>query len=585
MNFHLRIIDEGHFSTMTDKSFDLYTKYGNNIRTIWVSATPRKILNNIKDCYLSYFGLKEEIEYKQNNHKDYINYPDLKVFNLNLDEKFKNNLKNALEKFNVGFDIPSLFNLKNGKFIQEEMLYEFLKSIFGSNKEYDFNEKYMLNNIKDFQLENNSRISTIEEPKVFLFFLPCYLQGESSINNITNKLIEFMKLKNLNYEYSLVGVNSENNKDLPQNIIKNNLELTKRNGKKGLIVFCGKQLSLGITIKECDVIFMCNGIKDIDLIYQMTFRCMTEIENKKYGILVDCHLQRKITISLIFNEVFKNKSNKNILNNINEVITNIIKINKKDWINYFHLNDEKEIPKIIYQMYIENGIENIEILFENFDINLSEKDQLNINKLVGNFISNKKTKKIIYESPNIDIPIVENNKNINLNKKEIIEKENNVNIFKNIFKHLIPVIHLLCINEIEYNFYYLLKCIFNNKFKLELFSGIIKTFWNDKINIEKIKVIINITMDYFKENEEFIIINERIHSLFNEFKNNKFKMSDLIEKYLTPTEFERKNNAEISTPKILAIEMIEKFFWEILIFLKLLKKFLILVVEKVFFVF
>ncbi len=49
-------------------------------------------------------------------------------------------------------------------------------------------------------------------------------------------------------------------------------------------------------------------------------------------------------------------------------------------------------------------------------------------------------------------------------------------------------------------------------------------------------------------------------------------MSDLIEKYLTPTEFEKKNNAEISTPKILAIEMIEKIFLGDIDFFKTPKK-------------
>ncbi len=569
LNYNIRIIDEAHFHTMTNESEKVYNNYGKNCKTIWMSGTPRKIINNLTNYDIVYFGLEDEMKLKNDNHMDYLNCPDLKTFNLTFETEFKLNLQNACNKYNYGFDIPNLFNLdENKRFKEPRLMYEFLKMIFGSNKEYDSNDNYMLKNIEDYQLQNNSRISTKKEPKIFLFFLPCHLIN-SSINDISNQLQEFMKEEDFIYEYHTLSINSQiNGNKLPQNIINDELEITKKLGKKGLIVFAGKQLSLGITLRECDVVFMCNGISNLDLIYQQTFRCMTEDKDKKFGILVDCHLQRKITISLIFDQVFKLNNKKNILNNIDYVITHIIRINKKDWINYFKLTNETEISKNIFQMYI-NGINNIDGLFDSFNITLTDKDQQEINKIVGKNFINKEIKKV-FESNNTDIleannEIVRNN-NENKEKeiKEKIENDNNIKIFKNIIKYLIPVFHLLCINLNSCNFYDLWENIINNKFKKELFSGIIKTFWNNNLNIEKIKTIINITMDYFENNQEFLIINERINSLMKEFKTNKFKMSELIDKYLTPTEFERKNNAEVSTPEKLAREMINlipKEFW------------------------
>ena len=52
--------------------------------------------------------------------------------------------------------------------------------------------------------------------------------------------------------------------------------------------------------------------------------------------------------------------------------------------------------------------------------------------------------------------------------------------------------------------------------------------------------------------------------LFSKNINNLSKLSQLIDKYLIPQELEKKNNAEISTPRKLRQEMLDKMpleFW------------------------
>ncbi len=74
-------------------------------------------------------------------------------------------------------------------------------------------------------------------------------------------------------------------------------------GKDGLILLAGNQLTLGITLPFVDIVFLFNDILSSDKIVQMMYRCMTESINheendkindkqKKMGFVVDLNISR-----------------------------------------------------------------------------------------------------------------------------------------------------------------------------------------------------------------------------------------------------------------------------------------------------
>ena len=66
----------------------------------------------------------------------------------------------------------------------------------------------------------------------------------------------------------------------------------KAQGKKGLILLTGNVGSLGVSLPEVDIAFMLHDMESADMNYQQMMRVLTEMVNKKYGIVVDFNVWR-----------------------------------------------------------------------------------------------------------------------------------------------------------------------------------------------------------------------------------------------------------------------------------------------------
>jgi hypothetical protein len=80
-----------------------------------------------------------------------------------------------------------------------------------------------------------------------------------------------VSLLNSKKEYKLKDIKEE---------IKNWELKAKEDGKDGLILLAGNQLTLGITLPFVDIVFLFNDIVSSDKIIQMMYRCMTESMNR-----------------------------------------------------------------------------------------------------------------------------------------------------------------------------------------------------------------------------------------------------------------------------------------------------------------
>jgi hypothetical protein len=75
-------------------------------------------------------------------------------------------------------------------------------------------------------------------------------------------------------------------------IVANAVVDAKEQGKRGLILLTGNVGSLGVSLPEVDVAFMLHDIESADMNYQQMMRVLTEMMNKKYGIVVDFNVWR-----------------------------------------------------------------------------------------------------------------------------------------------------------------------------------------------------------------------------------------------------------------------------------------------------
>jgi len=152
-----------------------------------------------------------------------------------------------------------------------------------------------------------------------LWFLPFGV--DMLIDKVSCCLKERMLKNRVLKNYEIKIVNSKKDykvKDLKEEI-KNWEFKAKEEGKDGLILLAGNQLTLGITLPFVDVVFLFNDIVSSDKIIQMMYRCMTESINnsdndkinsgmKKMGFVVDLNISRVLNTCLDYN-VYKKDLN------------------------------------------------------------------------------------------------------------------------------------------------------------------------------------------------------------------------------------------------------------------------------------
>ncbi len=71
----------------------------------------------------------------------------------------------------------------------------------------------------------------------------------------------------------------------------------------GLILLVGNMLTLGITLKNCDVVILLNDTLSSDKVMQMMYRCMSESElgDKKCGFVIDLKISRVLHSLISYN--------------------------------------------------------------------------------------------------------------------------------------------------------------------------------------------------------------------------------------------------------------------------------------------
>jgi hypothetical protein len=105
----------------------------------------------------------------------------------------------------------------------------------------------------------------------------------------------------------------------------------KVQGKKGLILLTGNVGSLGVSLPEVDVAFMLHDVESADMNYQQMMRVLTEMVNKKYGIVVDFNVWRVLTTLNTYATSRCGQAEKSSADRIRWCVSNLIDVDPDLW--------------------------------------------------------------------------------------------------------------------------------------------------------------------------------------------------------------------------------------------------------------
>jgi hypothetical protein len=612
INFDMRFVDESHNGGTTELAKKTLDFYGGSVFTVQITATYSKPVNDfgiLKEDWILWDmediklcknileeGKIDRLIEKHGNEfsniideysfssiiEEYSKYPELNILADKLSDNVVSEIISKTKNNEYGWSTDACFLLKQGlkedkivlkkEFQNENEMLKLWYRIFGKYDEFGIpDEEFPDSSVFIKRIEmicknavvNSRFIGDADGPSIIMAFLP-----QNNINKISEATILLLKKYNVIPEYEIVSINSKVTND-PKQVIEDARIEAKNRGKKAVLVLSGRQCSLGVSIRNCDIVLLLNNTMSFDLIYQMMFRCMTEEEGKRCGFVVDLNIHRVIDKSivdyalLIKPELHPREAIKYILQE------RIVNLNSDHWMECF-MNSEDKIDVMcqnIYEIYSSN-FENLSSIldkFKSFEILLSKDDQKIFNSLFSVKTPTKKQKEQIEDlmsEENIKKGI-EKIGDDEKNDDKKVNEEAKVN-YMDILRHIIPLVCILSIHSTESSFMDMFKIIKGDRYMYNIFLEQTKSWWGQNVNSDVMKKVKNIYKRSLSSNKEISQLIRVVKELFVKNIGNSRKLSEHIDKYLIPQELEKKTNAEISTPYKLRQEMLDKIpseFW------------------------
>jgi len=597
LNLDFIVFDENHFHGTTQMSRNILESYSSSKTVkLYLTATYAKPLNewNIPlDCQL-YWDIEDEQLCKKRNiqglvekhgedvllflteeNKEvklsaYDKMPDLElIINLMDRERFQV-IKEQIKDTSYGFSNSTLLS---GNFPDE--VDTMLRYITGSHKEQDYpkGDLSIFGRIKRIAIEKNSRTRMNNGDFTSqLWFLPfgVNMTIASVSEHLRDRMLKNSTLKN--YEIKIVNSKKEYKlKDLKAEI--ENWEIkAKDEGKTGLILLAGNQLTLGITLPFVDVVFLMNDIVSSDKIIQMMYRCMTESINnskndkinsgrKRMGFVVDLNISRVLNTLLDYNV---HKKDLNVQQKITYLVeNNLINIDS----DLFQGKENKtDLVQRLLHIWKADPINNLKMLLRRIEdniIDLDTTDQKALNKYFTSSIGD--------EHVNVKIKVDEECGDALPTGREIVAvtggepevKENdtdddstdaNISLTKDVLPFIIPLSCILTMNTEDRDILEMLNIIKTSPSLLSVFNDQSFIWWN-KTDI--IKLIENIVEKYVKKNSTIYNIAIQFKMSLRGLIDNPKELLELIDSCLKPKQKEKQENGEVFTPMNLVFEMLD----------------------------
>ena len=592
LNLDFIVFDENHFHGTTLMSKNILQSYSSS-KTIklYLTATYAKPLSewNIPlECQF-YWDIEDEQLCKKRNiqglvekhgedvllflteeNKEqllciYDKMPDLHILTNMMDRKRFEVIKEQIKDTSYGFSNGTLLS---GHFPNE--VDTMLRYITGSNKEQDYPKKDLsiFGRIKRIAIEKNSRTRLNNGDFTSqLWFLPFGIN--MTINKVSEHLKDRMGKNSIlkNYEIKIVNSKKEYKlKDIKEEI--KNWELkAKEEGKYGLILLAGNQLTLGITLPFVDVVFLFNDIVSSDKIIQMMYRCMTESINnsdndkinngiKKMGFVVDLNISRVLNTCLDYNVY---KKDLNVEQKITYLVENNL-INIDSDLFQGKENKTKLVEKLLH-IWKADPIHNLKILLKKIEesiIDMDTKDQKMMNQYFTSSIGDDKVNvKVQFDEESEEaLPTGKETTN-EVGDKDTGDTEDNkdidISLTKDVLPFIIPLICILTMNTEHKDILEMLNVIKTSPTLLSVFQDQSFIWWNKPDIIKLIEAIVS---KYIRKNSCVYNISIQFKMSLQSLIDKPKELLELIDSCLKPKQSEKKQFGEVFTPMSLIYEMI-----------------------------
>jgi hypothetical protein len=600
LNLDFIVFDENHFHGTTQMSKNILQSYS-SAKTVklYLTATYAKPLCEWRlpsDCQF-YWDIEDEQLCKQRNicglvdkHgpdvllflteankekllKEYDKMPDLHILTNIMDRNRYAIIKERIKDTSYGFSNGTLLS---GNFPNEvDMM---LRYITGSNKEEDYprGDLSIFGRIKTQSIRSHSRTQLNNaDMTTMLWFLPFGINMRISTvsEHLRDRMLKNKTLRN--YEIKIVNSKKDYKlKDIKEEI--KNWELkAKMEGKDGLILLAGNQLTLGITLPFVDIVFLFNDILSSDKIIQMMYRCMTESINnaendkinsgpKKIGFVVDLNISRVLNTMLDYKVYRKDLNVEQKLTYVVE--NNLINIDS----DLFQGRENKtELVGKLMRIWKGDPINNLKILMKKIEdsiIELDSRDQKMINAHFTTSIGDERVNvKVQFDEENEEA--LSSGKVVVCNKEGSDDADNesddagattsvNISITKDVLPFVIPLICILTRNtDAQCDILEMLNTITTNPELLNVFNDQSFIWWNKKDIINLVKTIVE---KYIRRDSSIYDIAMQFKMSLNSLIDNPKELLELIDSCLKPKQKEKQENGEVFTPMGLIFEKLDK---------------------------
>lgn len=498
----------------------------------------------------------------------YDNMPDLHIITNMMDQKRYEDIKDRTKDTSYGFSNGTLLS---GNFPNE--VDTILRYITGSNKEQDYPKQDMsiFGRIKRIAIEKNSRTRLNNgDFTTQLWFLPFGIN--MTINKVSEHLKDRMMKNGILKTYEIKIVNSKKDyklKDIKEEI--KNWELkAKEEGKCGLILLAGNQLSLGITLPFVDIVFLFNDIVSSDKIIQMMYRCMTESINtsdndkinsgvKKMGFVVDLNISRVLNTCLDYNI---HKKDLNVEQKIAYLVENNL-INIDSDLFQGRDNKTKLVEKLLH-IWKADPIHNLKKLLKKIEetiIGMDTADQRKINQCFTSSIGDAKVNVKVQFDEDSEEPLATGKETTRQddNKGEPHEEEADgvvdISLTKDVLPFIIPLICILTIDTEHKDILEMLNVIKTTPSLLSVFQDQSFIWWNKP---DIIKLIEDIVGKYVRRNSCIYNISIQFKMSLQSLIDRPKELLELIDSCLKPKKLEKEKFGEVFTPMYLVNEMLDK---------------------------
>ena len=600
LNLDFIVFDENHFHGTTQMSKNILQSYSSS-KTIklYLTATYAKPLSewNIPLKCQSYWDIEDEQLCKKRNiqglvekhgedvllflteeNKEaklsvYDKMPDLHILTTMMDRTRFEEIKEQIKDSSYGFSNGALLS---GNFPNE--VDALLRYITGSNKEQDYPKKDLsiFGRIKRLAIEKNSRTQLNNGDFTSqLWFLPFGIN--MTINKVSEHLKDRMGKNSILKNYEIKIVNSKKIykvKDLKEEI--KNWELkAKEEGKDGLILLAGNQLTLGITLPFVDVVFLMNDIVSSDKIIQMMYRCMTESINnsdndkinsgmKKMGFVVDLNISRVLNTCLDYNVY---KKDLNVEQKISYLVENNL-INIDSDLFQGKENKTKLVEQLLH-IWKADPVHNLKRLLQKIEeevIDTDTKDQQTINQYFTSSVGDEKVNvKLKFDEESEEaLPTGKETIKQDFNevsddneaeeKNDEINTDVNISLTKDVLPFIIPLICILTMNTEHKDILEMLNVIKYNPALLSVFQDQSFIWWNKPDIIKLIEAIVG---KYIRKSSCIYNISIQFKMSLQSLIDKPKELLELIDSCLKPKKLEKDKFGEVFTPMYLINEMLD----------------------------